>query len=412
LAKLAKLAVQTVWLSFTSPLFGERWRHIRRLWRFRRRSKILPLCDPPPHQEIRRIAVARLDRLGDLVCCLPAFELLRAHYPQAHITGYVSAGLEFVLEQTNSCDEVVPVRWSDRKALKQARAELRSREFDLVIDLLDIERSWELEFLWGCRTKHKLGFDSRLRRWEFDLRMPQPAHHLHLTDQAVHLLRPLGIRPPGKLLVPRVEVPPAVDCRGGELLQKGQHENGPLVGIHCGGRYPFKRWQESRYAQVADHLIVEYDARVVLLCGVGEQAMAERVKESMAHPATTPQTVSLGDLCGVVRNLDMLICVDGGPMHLAGALGTPILVLWGGGQYEMFHPRWDRAEVVYHRAPCNGCPQEGRPKLCAVGCLPSETPCMSTITVEEVLQKAKRLLARSGWSPKHDPSASPPMDSE
>ena len=389
--KLPALAFHTVVRTFLSPLFRERLSQFMRLGRQRGKPLRLASFQPPRREDIQAIAVVRLDRLGDLVCSLPAMEMIRRHYPKARISAYVTAGLEFIARQSGACDEVIGVNWSDKHAFAEACRQFRSRPFDLLIDLLDVERSWTIAFTENVPAKYKLGFDTRCRRWQFNLRVPINLYRMHLSDQVIRLLRSLGIRPLRDTMLPRVALTPKQAAQAEGLI--GPADGRTIVGIHCGSGYRFRYWPAQRFAELADRLASQHHARIVLLAGKDERRVAEDIAARMTAPAERPQTSSLTQLAALMKRLDLLVCMDTGPMHLAGALGTPMTVIWGPGSLDIFRPRWPASRIVCHLAECNGCPQEGSPRRCSLGYRRDETPCMSTITVEEVYAAAEEMLA-------------------
>jgi ADP-heptose:LPS heptosyltransferase len=114
--------------------------------------------------------------------------------------------------------------------------------------------------------------------------------------------------------------------------------------------------------------------------------------------ATTP---TVADLASVIARCDLFVGLDSGPMHLAGALGAPVVAIWGPGNQHLFGPRWPQSRVVTHRAICEGCPQEGKkPVRCAMGYTRETVICVAPITTDEVFEAASGLLQTRGL--RHD----------
>jgi ADP-heptose:LPS heptosyltransferase len=90
------------------------------------------------------------------------------------------------------------------------------------------------------------------------------------------------------------------------------------------------------------------------------------------------------ELICLIMGADLLVCLDSGPMHLAQTLGVPVVALFGPGDFELWCPRGERDEVIFHRLPCNPCLQER--------CVRSGDSCMTMITVEEVFTAVKKVL--------------------
>ena len=170
-------------------------------------------------------------------------------------------------------------------------------------------------------------------------------------------------------------------ARGGALLG----EDGPWVGINPGAFFgSAKRWIPSRYAAVADDLATKNGLRVVLLGGAAERPLAELIAGSMQAPARVLcGETSLSELVGVLSHLRLLVTNDSGPMHVAAALGIPVVAIFGPTDWRETAPVAERHRLLREPVPC---------APCLLRDCPIDHRCMKLITVESVAGAAASLL--------------------
>ncbi|MEM9418361.1 MAG: glycosyltransferase family 9 protein [Planctomycetota bacterium] len=353
--------------------------------------------DAPP---IERIAAVRLDKIGDLVSMQPVIAKLRERYPQAEIDLFVSPGLEGFAAMLAEGVRGVPVPWKQPDAFEAKLVEVgKQRPYELLIDLLEPDTSRHARLCRAIPATYRVGFDSPTRREGFTHRVPRPGLPLHLIDRTARLLRPLG-----------AAVSDTVDwCPTLHLTGKARSEAqamlvetlgpGPVVGIHVGAGWAFKRWYPSSFAEVAKALVERLGVKVAVLCGPGEEAAAQQVVSAVGNNAAMIQP-TLEQLPGVCAAVDLMLVNDSGPMHVAVAVDTPTVVAWGPGDRTLFSPRGavGRVEVVGDQPRCANCPQDVDAEKCPMGFRYDEVPCLQGIAVERVLQACETLLRPGGVS--------------
>ncbi|HEY8691821.1 MAG TPA: glycosyltransferase family 9 protein [Chloroflexota bacterium] len=343
----------------------------------------------PPHplpEQPARILVIRPDHLGDLILAAPALPALRALYPDAKLTAWLGPWGEPVWQHHPSLDaiESCPFPGFTRGAKpnplapyalawEQARA-LRGR-FDLAINL-------RFDFWWGAMAAcwagiPVAGYDvPECRPFLAKAVGYQPG--LHETDQNLRLVEAVAGRPAGPLELPRLwpeaELPPELPTGA--------------IAIHTGAGAEVKRWEEARWAAVADELAAE--APIALTAGSdAELAMAERIRSRMSRPALVVSGLSLAQLAAFYRRCRLVLGPDNGPLHVARSVGTPTVTLFGPSDPQLFGPRKaGRNEVLRLPWRCVPC---GR-----LDYNPGELAyhlCVKLIEPEQVLAAARRVLA-------------------
>ncbi|MCD6415812.1 MAG: hypothetical protein J7M08_03850 [Planctomycetes bacterium] len=354
-----------------------------------------------------RILCIRLSGLGDVVHTLNALTLLRRERPNAEISWIVEDRFSGLLRGHPCIDELItvprkrwgealknPLRWqglaSEQKALWKR---LRRRKFDASVDFQSSLKSAWLVAAAGAPLR--IGFAGPISR-EFNHLVQNhlvrlPGKGVHRIERNLALLAPLGIAtryaPP---LLP--SAPPPRPWQAGAQIDEAlppKLTGGPLVLIHPGtSRFAaLKRWIPSRYARVGDSLVQSHGADVLVSYGPDDRALAEEIVSLMKRRgALAPPTRDLTELICLLRRADLLIAPDTGPMHLASALGVPVVALFGPKDPIQTGPYCSRSLVVTGRAPCRPCTRRRCP----------DPVCMSSISGGQVLRAARQTLAGEG----------------
>jgi len=359
-----------------------------------------PLRAAPSGPSVRRILVIRPDHLGDLLFAFPAIHLLRAAFPSAAIVALVGPWGRAVIERHPAVDEVRTCEFPGfarrpKESLLApyhllAREARRLRDFDLAVVLRH-------DHWWGALLAHAADIP---RRWGYDI--PECAPFLttavpyapgrHAVEHNLALIQgacaATGFSCPVADAPIRLEFPfsAAEATFARDLLSsRGVSETVPLVAIHPGAGAAVKLWPPERYARVADALIEEWGARVVLTGSRDELGLAWTVAAAMRHdPVVLAGMTSLGQLAALLATCNLVIGADSGPLHLAVAVGTPTVHLYGPADPRLFGP-WapqspGRHRVIMSPRPCAPCHRLDY----AASELPAH-PCMAEIEVAQVL---------------------------
>lgn len=309
-----------------------------------------------------KVAVVKLSSLGDVVHALPVAHALRCHFPSAHLTWIVEARELAILRGHPDVDSVVPVDTRQWRRLiwrpaglrevggKLARLaeRIRHRRFDVAIDLQGLIKSGLLTAYTGaplrigfarshCREPLNALFTSR--------RVTPPPEARHVVEQYLSLLEPLGVK--GVEPVFRFASHPEADRRIEECLAaEGVKPHDRLVALNPGAGRPVKRWPVERFRQLAERLAVETGARTLLLWGPDEESLARAIAaEAPCRPLVAPPT-TLPELIALLRRVSLMVGSDTGPLHLAAALGTPALGLYGPTRAERNGPYGRHCQAV------------------------------------------------------------------
>lgn len=301
----------------------------------------------------RSILVIRRDNIGDLVCTTPSITALRRHFPQAWIAALVNHYTRPVLDANPDLDAVFSYRKAKHRVAEESVPgiywqrlrmlwQLRRRRIDCVILASPGHQPSAERLARFIRPKHIVGFDNGSGL--ADLTVPAATGTAgHQVENVFRVLGPLGIEgpPPPLRLVPDAARVSAFRAR----LPGGA---GPVVGVHISAREADRRWPDASFAELIARLNGECDARVVLTWAPGSRERrdfpgdddsAQRLCASLpgAKLIALP-TQSLADLIASLALCDYVVCSDGGPVHLASALGRPVVCFFGSERPELWHP--------------------------------------------------------------------------
>ncbi len=334
-----------------------------------------------------RILIVRLSAIGDVLHGLPVLCALRQALPQAYLAWVVEGRTGDLIRSHAALDEViaVPRGWlkSPRAVLALGR-QLRAKRFDIAIDLQGLTKSAVASRL--SRARRRIGFagaDGReLSRWlNNELIMPTAEH---VVDRNLELLRALGIDKPPV----RFDLEIAAQDRAS--AQRVLHEVGTAESfavINPGAGWPSKLWPADRFAAVARYLGRSRALRsLVVWAGEQERAWGEQIAgESDGWAALAPPT-SLGELAAIARQADLFISSDTGPLHLAAAVGTPCVGLFGPMPAKRNGP-YGAQHVTVQKVCLAGSSRQRRT---------AGPESMEAISVEDVRAACDRILNRGG----------------
>ncbi|MFO7958659.1 MAG: glycosyltransferase family 9 protein [Candidatus Brocadiia bacterium] len=331
-----------------------------------------------------------------------ALALLRNERPEAHIAWAVEDRFADLLAGHPHIDELItvprkrwgrmlknPLRWPEFvRELRHLASRLREGRFDASVDFQSsLKSAWMVR---AACAELRLGFAPPVSRELSHLvqnrLVKSPREGVHRIERDLALLAPLGIRT--RYVRPTLPCRPenanVVDAALDDMLT-----GGPLVVIHPGTSAfaSFKRWVPGRYARVADQLIEERGADVIVSWGPADRDVAEEVVLLMRRRGhLAPRTADLQQLVRLLQRADLFIGSDTGPMHVASAVGTPVVALFGPKDPVQTGPYCSRSLVVTGRAACRPCTR----RRC------SHVRCMTSISSTQVLKAALDVLDGAG----------------
>jgi len=326
-----------------------------------------------------RILVVRYSALGDVVLATSLLAPLRALYPEARIEWVTSPALAPLLEGLPELATVHRLARSGPDGPAALRARLRGR-FDLAIDLQEKVKSAWLAFSAAPRRL----FYHRRTLGQAGLALlgrDRPQTRAHATRMYADVLAPLGGGAPGPL---RISLSGAARAAAAEVLDGAA---GPLVAIAPGATWATKRWAPERFAAVAEALHADGHA-LVLCAGPGDAAAVAAFQAACRAPIAADLTpLRVEGMAAALARVKLLVSNDSGPVHLAAALGTPALVLFGPTSTVRWAPP-PPGRALSLGLPCQPCSNHGGER-CPLG----HHRCFADLPAETVLAAAREMIA-------------------
>lgn len=334
----------------------------------------------------RSILIVRLGALGDLVHALPAAAAIRAAWPDARIDWVVDGRYAALLELVPVINRTIVLGGRDGMTLLSVIRALRRARYDLAIDFQGLLKSAVLARLAGARET--AGFiPGQLREplaGAFYTRRVPADDSGHVVRKNLSLVEALGVAVRDVASPLKVNAS-AVPSQVRRLLKIDAGDR--FAVINPGAGWPNKQWPADRFGAIAAHLLERHRVPSIVTWGPGEQAVAGAVAGSSKGAAQVAPETSVADLVELARAAAVFVAGDTGPMQLASAVGTPVVGLFGptnplrNGPWhadDVWVSRFDECEC-HHKRKCR-----------------RETPCIDTITVDQVAGMVDRRLGRGG----------------
>ena len=345
----------------------------------------LNLLHPPRH-----IVVRMPNWLGDFVMATPILADLRHHWPEAKITAMCQGSLSTVIQSDTNINHLLsfkrPKSWLSATSYNDIVLPLKNGEFDLGI--LTTNSFSSAYWFWRGSIQNRVGFATHGRSLLLNHPVPFPLEkeNQHLVITYKKLLEPLGIpisKTPPRLYVTQEEK----EAVKNKLASMNVIASDILIGINPGAAYgSAKCWLPDRFKQLSQQLLARPNLKLIYF---GDQAGSPLVKDiCMGLPTNrvinlAGQT-SLRELIAFIQACHLFLTNDSGPMHVASALGIPLVALFGSTSDVATSP-YAGGKVIHKHVPCSPCYR----REC-----PIDFRCMTRIEVSEVYDELIKLLQK------------------
>lgn len=337
-----------------------------------------------PH-EPKNILVRMPNWIGDLVMATPVLTDLRAAFPKATITAMCRTPIAELLKLDASIDELFcftrpPNKFLRREEHRNIIAKIEAGKFDTAILLTNsFSSAW---WCWQGKIARRIGYSAHLRKLLLTDPVLWPKEKMHQVDLYKRLLAPLRVSHSNtapRLFVSKQEIDESKEL----LYQRGYVKGKKLIGINPGAAYgSAKCWPPERFRALALELLKE--GYVVFFGDASTFTLVREICKGLPEEAMNLAGItSLRELACIIKDCDLLITNDSGPMHIAAAFDTPLIALFGSTDAQSTGPYGKPDAVIDKHASCSPCFK----RVC-----PIDFRCMKEITVEEVAEKARELL--------------------
>jgi heptosyltransferase-2 len=385
------------------------------------------MSSPPP----RKLLIRGVNWLGDAVMSTPALLRLRAALPDTHLALLTRAKLADLWHSHPAIDEVI--RLEPGESVWEAGGKLRSGGFDSALILPNSPRS-ALE-VWLAGIPRRVGYTRPWRNWFLTEVIPTRAGHVKMRKRRVAEIKQL-VRSTGEGNLEENTGPPPspMDCaKPGRFVSREAHQmneylhlvaalgadgeplapalavdaseveaalakftlsrDGQWLGLNAGAEYgPAKRWPKDRFIAAATAVQQQTGCGLLIFGGLGDADVAAEIATQIRNPQSTIHNVagrtSLRELMALLTRCRVLLTNDTGPMHVAAALGVPVVVPFGSTSPELTGPGLPgdpRHRLIKSHAPCSPC---------FLRTCPIDFRCLTGIAVEQVVNSTLEIWAR------------------
>jgi heptosyltransferase-1 len=354
-----------------------------------------------------RILIIKPSSLGDIVDALPVLAELRRAYPRAHIAWLTNTEYAGLLDGHPYLDEVIPF---DRRRfgrlwrqpaivadLARVVAFVRGHEFDLVLDLQGLLRSALLSWVSGARVRVGFADARELAPLFYTHRVRCPPGVRHAVDRNLSVVRTLGIAP-GPAHFELGLRPEEREAARRMLAAAAGRPLAHFCALLPGARWESKRWPARRWAELIG-LLQQEGHECVLLGAPEDRAIGHQIqRECAAAVVSLVGCTTLRQLAALLDLAQCVICQDSGPMHIAAALGRPVLALFGPTSAMRTGPYGPLARVVSRPIECAPCYR----RICPL----KHQACLKELTAAQVACELRALLEQTQTTSRQSQTAS------
>ena len=335
-------------------------------------------------QNVKRVLVVRLRSIGDTVLATPSLIALKRFLPDAQIDILLEDWVASLLDGFEAVDNVLTVGDGSAARLKAAQL-IRGMHYDVVFNLHGGTTSTFLSFASGAR--HRVGFSNYQYNFLYNQLLSSAADFwdqkiLHSAEQQLALLGftgvPVADRPRSRLIV----TDKGRTARVSEWQERGQYAL-----MHPTSAFFTKQWATENYARTAEFL-AERGFQTIAVAAKHETSVLEKLKAESRVPIVTFDDLTLPEITALASKAKLFVGNDSGIAHIAAAVQTPTVVIFGSSNRNHWRPWTDAPnEIVYEEFPCQPCPgyeckEFGKPK------------CILSVRTDSVFEAIERVLAK------------------
>jgi heptosyltransferase-3 len=337
------------------------------------------------HDEVRKILVIKLRAVGDVVLSTIVLKNLALAFPDSQLDFLTEKPSKDVLAGNPFVHSTLVYDRSTMNGLELVNL-VRKGSYDLVIDLFGNPRSALLTWLSGA--SYRVGFHFRGRTYAYNIVAEPRGNAVHNTQFNLDALEAIGVEIHDRNLY--FTVSPGDERYVADFLS-AENIDGFVVGLNTAGGWYTKRWGLDRVAALGDLLVERYRASVILTWGPGQLVEVRALQSMMRHPGFIPPPTTLSQLGALFKRCTIVVSNDSGPMHVAAAVGTPVLGIYGPTNPVLQGPYGLKHVTVWKEGlDCLGC----NLTKCPIG-----NPCMKELTVETVMKSVEELLKKNSIRP-------------
>jgi len=353
-------------------------------------------------EDVNRILIISLHKIEDVLFTTPAIRALRERFPKAKLTVWVKSRGRAALENNPHVDEILifdnisvargfeDINHFDIESRLKFVSELRTRKFDLVVDLVGTYGTNIYSFLSGAPLR--FGFDQHGFGFLFT-KSTYLGRGKHLKEKNLEVIRTVGITPKNDNLEMRLSLSEK-ELSEKFIIDYNLSSKDFLVGIHPGAGWATKRWPPAKFGQLANLLVKETDANIVVFGNKGEEKLVkEMLRQMKTKPIIMCGKLDLREMAAIISKCHLFLGNDTGSTYIAEALKVPVGVFFGPTNPVYSAPLGTKCVIINKRVECS---PMGLHQYCfdepGVPCRVGTHECMNSITAQEAFQALKSIL--------------------
>lgn len=347
------------------------------------------------HHNIKKILLIQFGDLGDVIVTFPCLRALKENFPETRIVLAVHDKAKDLVQGCHWCDEVLGVETPTDHLIERLGRNIkfiqriRSQKFDLVFDLRTGDRSAILSLLTGARQRVSFyGIYNKLWRNRIysHLVAPDGSQYLHMVDYYLSLLNVYGIDTTDR--TPTYTVAEGQASETQKLFQSlGLETAEPIIAYHAFSLWEYKGWDLNKHAEIIQWMVNRYNVSVVLTGTKAQYEQAEIIlKQNEKNVYNLAGRTSLKLLPAILQRCDISMGVDTAGGHIAAAVGTPTVTIFGPGNFYKWAPYGSRSKIVHKGWDCIPCKMMG----CNGG---GKSQCLNELSVSEVKANIEDFLS-------------------
>ena len=336
-------------------------------------------------KQVERILIMHQGAIGDFILSLPAIGTFRFHYPRASITIWGHPEILRLVDKSSYADDISSLEqpglalFYTEQGFESSPLAERFTSFDIIAVFGGKQQSTFVANL------KKTGVGNVYHIFTF----PPPEAKTHVIEFQSTQLSALGL--PLKTTVPELLLRDEADRNTTRFFkQRGLDKHTLTVALHPGSGSTKKTWNVRSFAALAEKLRSNHGAQIIVPVGPADTTVSEDYVKSMPSPGSIPlHNIPLDELAAILKQCALYVGNDSGITHLASAVGTPVVALFGPTDPGVWGPRGKRVSILYGKTDCSPCSRERMH-----GCM--QQRCLEELSVEEVYRKVKEIMKDAG----------------
>ena len=322
--------------------------------------------------EIHKILCIKPRGIGDIVLSTIVLDNLIAYFPSAKIDYLTEHFAKPAVENNPLINKVISI---DKKEFPlKAALKIRKEKYDMILDLWSNPRSAQITFLSG--VKYRVGFAYRGRKYAYNLLATSSKGEHHAAEHNLELLKAIDVPIISKKIHYYVNESDYKSAK--DFINKNFSPDRMITGIIPSGGWPSKRCDASKWVEIGKEIGSKFNSEILILWGPGDEKDANYIKKNLAGSVLAPKTTVSG-MSGFIKNCNIILANDSGPMHIAAALNIPTIGIFG--------PTDPKAHGPYSENSTYVIKEDLFCIICNLLKCPYHHECMLQLSVDKVLEK-------------------------